>query len=219
MNTTFSIDIDSAQRKSTFSRSKIHNKIKSRMILPNARQLLKKKKFTKYLNVDNINTMTLPVFHIDLTSTYIIFDYNGTLVNKDTKKIRPCVSQLNLLKENGFKIGIWTNVQLKNIDLNKIKHDCNVTFDLILHQIHCDQPTDAERKDHHLSSEYDLMKNPLKFFDIENVLIVDDTPYKIPDIARKCVIPISTWLDDEDDREIEEIVHQIMFMFTTKPRK
>ena len=174
----------------------------------------RKRKFTKHYNGNHINIVTLPAYDIDVTSTYVLFDYNGTLVNKITKKIRPYVYKLNLLKENGYKLGMWTNVQLKNIDLDKIKHECNVTFDIVLHQTNCDQPTNDEREDNHLLSEYDLMKNPLKFFDIKNVLIVDDTPYKIPHIAQKCVIPITTWLDDDDDCEIEEIVQKIICMRT-----
>ena len=198
-----------------FHISTVTKKNKSLKILSNkkSKKHIRKRKFTKYYNSNHISTLTLPAHNIDINCMYIIFDYNGTLVNKATKKIRPYVCQLNLLKENGFKIGMWTNVQLKNIDLEKIQHECNVTFDLILHQNNCDQPTDDERKENPLLSDYDQMKNPLKFFDIKNIIIVDDTPYKIPYVARECVIPISTWLDDSEDCEIDEIVHKIICMY------
>ena len=145
----------------------------------------------------------------------VMFDYNGTLVNKN-KKLRPGLQNLTKLKKAGFKIGIWSNAEKQNINVERIERKCNIKFDLVLDKNSCERPDAQYLRDHTSLNKYDYLKIPSKRFDMTKVWLVDDTPEKIPSKERHRVLSISTWTRDPNDCEIERIVRDILLKNVVK---
>ena len=141
----------------------------------------------------------------------VLFDYHGTLGTKKGFLLRPGIESLKLLQAAGCAIGIWSNAKRTNLPLDKMANDHGLHFSVVLDNTDCLLPTPDETP--HLK-QYDMMKPiSLKFPKEEGwrVVLVDDTPAKIPFRDRHLLRRINTWDSrNYSDRELANLVQKLL---------
>ena len=144
-----------------------------------------------------------------LTRKLFLFDFNGTLGLKKGKRLRPGIEKLKLLLAAGHEIGIWSSAALKNIPIAKMVSEHDLHFSEVLTGDDCEKPTYAYRKEHNLDP-WDKIKPVKKRFPDRQVVIVDDTPSKIPTEDRHLLRPIRTWDGTINDEELTNMVTKLL---------
>lgn len=126
---------------------------------------------------------------------WICFDLDGTLGHSAGSHytFRPGVERLRELADKGFKLAMFTNKFNKNIPLDQLEQLAGVRFGIVIGGEHCYKPTAQYIKNHPTLDEYDRLKPLAKFFPLDQVILVDDTPAKVHPTERHRCKAISTW--------------------------
>ena len=148
--------------------------------------------------------------HLDPRQKLILFDYNGTLGAKKGAVLRPGIESLKKLQTAGYAIGIWSNASRENIPLEKMAEVHGLHFSVVLTGEDCEEPT-AEYRQCHQLTRYDKLKPVSKLFPGWRVVVVDDTPNKIPLVDRHLLRPIKVWKSgDTGDKELPKMVDKLL---------
>lgn len=138
----------------------------------------------------------------------LVFDFNGTLGQKKGKRLRPGLKALRKLTQAGFDLGLWSNAARRNLPLAKMS-GLGVNFSLVLDGEDCERPTRDYCEAHGLG-RYDKIKPLSKRFPDGMVVMVDDTPAKIPPCDRHLLRHIPTWEGSSEDRELPKLVQKLL---------
>ena len=145
----------------------------------------------------------------------ILFDLNGTLSCTSRVryssgiKLRPHTEYLDKLFEcERFEIGIFSSAMKHNVEkiVNEIYKKIKYKFHYILHRDHTilspsiDKPYNTKKP----------LKQNFPEFDINNIILVDDSTHKSLDDELKNLWNIPTWNGDKNDKIIKKIVKKLL---------
>lgn len=145
----------------------------------------------------------------------VLFDMEGTIGNmtKSQKFIpRPGIRELTVLKAEGYQVGLFTNKAARNLPRSVIEAFAGIKFDVVFTGEHCKAASEGYCRAEGIS-KHSMIKPLAKVGDLNNLLLVDDTPGKVVPQERHRVVAIKTWehqLAKEDDGELKAVVQQIL---------
>jgi len=143
----------------------------------------------------------------------VLFDMEGTIGNMVKKKFfpRPGIQELTTLKAEGYRVGLYTNKAARNLPRSVIEAFAGLQFDVVLTGENCTYAPEDYCKAEGISKHSMIKPLATVCENLNDLLLVDDTPAKVAPHERHRVVPIKTWnRAEENDNALQTVVRDIL---------